>query len=131
MHGLWGRRQNTKFNGVAYVVQRGAEAVYSDAGRRQVKRLVDGYMGNAATIKDKLTAAGLTVYGGDNAPYCWVKCPDGLDSWCLFDKLLHEAGVVCTPGVGFGRCGEGYFRLSAFNSPANVEAALERIGGVI
>ncbi len=114
MHGLWGRRQNTKFNGVAYIVQRGAEAVYSADGRRQVRDLVDGYM--AKFISEALSTAGLTVFGGDNAPYCWVKCPDGIDSWGMFDRLLEQAGVVCTPGVGFGRCGKGYFRLSGFNS---------------
>ncbi len=127
MHGLWGRRQNTKFNGVAYIVQRGAAAVYTDAGKQQIKKLVDGYMTNARLIKSSLTTAGLTVFGGDNAPYCWIRCPEGLDSWQLFDKLLNEAGVVCTPGVGFGKCGEGYFRLSAFNSRSNVETALERV----
>ena len=127
MHKLWSRRQNTKFNGVAYVVQRGAEAVYSEQGQKEVKALVAGYMENARLIKQGLGEAGLTVFGGDNAPYCWVKCPQGVDSWQMFDNLLQKAQVVSTPGIGFGRCGQGYFRLSAFNSRQNVETALKRI----
>jgi LL-diaminopimelate aminotransferase len=131
MHKLWTRRQSTKFNGVGYVVQRGAEAAYSEAGREQIRGLVAGYMANAGLIRDGLTQAGLTVFGGDNAPYAWVKCPDGIDSWGMFDRLLDRAGVVCTPGAGFGRCGEGYFRLSAFNSRENVERAMERVRGAL
>ena len=127
LHKLWTRRQNTKFNGVSYVVQRGAAASYSDEGKRQVRGLVGGYMQNAAIIKASLGKVGLSVFGGDNAPYAWVKCPDGVDSWQMFDRLLEQAHVVSTPGVGFGRCGEGYFRLSAFNSRANVEEAMARV----
>jgi LL-diaminopimelate aminotransferase len=124
---LWNRRQCTKFNGVSYIVQRGAEAVYSDAGQAQVKALVSFYMENAAIIRQELTAAGLAVYGGEQAPYVWVKTPEGVDSWGFFDHLLGKAHVVGTPGSGFGAAGEGYFRLSAFNSRANVEEAMRRI----
>jgi LL-diaminopimelate aminotransferase len=124
---LWNRRQSTKFNGVSYIVQRGAEAVYSDRGQEQVKALVGFYLENAAIIREKLTAAGLTVYGGVNAPYVWVKTPNGLSSWDFFDKLLQNCHVVGTPGSGFGAAGEGYFRISAFNSRANVEEAMKRI----
>ncbi|MFM9109196.1 MAG: LL-diaminopimelate aminotransferase [Prochlorococcaceae cyanobacterium] len=125
--GLWNRRQSTKFNGVSYIVQRGAEAVYSPAGQAQVKGLVEFYMANAALIRRELAAAGLAVYGGEQAPYVWVKTPEGLDSWGFFDHLLERAHVVGTPGSGFGAAGEGYFRLSAFNSRAAVEEAMGRI----
>jgi LL-diaminopimelate aminotransferase len=124
---LWNRRQCTKFNGVSYIVQRGAEAVYSAAGQAQVKALVSFYMENAAIIRQELKAAGLTVYGGEQAPYVWIQTPEGLDSWGFFDHLLGNAHVVGTPGSGFGAAGEGYFRLSAFNSRANVEEAMRRI----
>ncbi len=125
--GLWNRRQSTKFNGVSYIVQRGAEAVYSAEGQTQVKDLVAFYMENAAIIRRELAAAGLQVYGGEQAPYVWLKTPAGLDSWGFFDKLLSQAHVVGTPGSGFGAAGEGYFRLSAFNSRANVDEAMQRI----
>jgi LL-diaminopimelate aminotransferase len=124
---LWNRRQSTKFNGVSYIVQKGAEAVYSDAGKAQIKNLISFYMENAKIIREQLTAAGLAVYGGINAPYVWVKTPDGLSSWDFFDKLLQTVNVVGTPGSGFGAAGEGYFRISAFNSRANVEEAMKRI----
>ena len=124
---LWNRRQSTKFNGVSYIVQRGAEAVYSPEGKAQVKELISFYMENAQIIRTQLTAAGLQVYGGINAPYVWVKTPHGLSSWDFFDKLLTNCHVVGTPGSGFGAAGEGYFRISAFNSRANVEAAMQRI----
>lgn len=124
---LWNRRQSTKFNGVSYIVQRGAEAVYSEAGQAQVRGLIDFYLENAKIICEQLRQAGFTVYGGVNAPYVWVKTPDGLSSWDFFDKLLQGCHVVGTPGSGFGAAGEGYFRISAFNSRANVEAAMERI----
>ena len=124
---LWNRRQCTKFNGVSYIVQRGAEAVYSPEGQSQVKALIAFYMENAAIIRRELTAAGLQVYGGEQAPYVWIKTPEGLDSWGFFDRLLNDAHVVGTPGSGFGAAGEGYFRLSAFNSRANVEEAMTRI----
>ena len=127
LHGLWNRRHCTKFNGVSYIVQRGAEAVYGDAGRAQVKALVDFYLANAAIIRQNMTEAGLDVYGGVDAPYVWVKTPGNMTSWQFFDKLLGEAHVVGTPGSGFGASGEGYFRISAFNSRANVEEAMTRI----
>ncbi len=124
---LWNRRQSTKFNGVSYIVQRGAEAVYSDAGKAQINELVSFYLENAQIIREELTKAGLTVYGGVNAPYVWVKTPEGLSSWDFFDKLLHHVNIVGTPGSGFGAAGEGYFRLSAFNSRDNVIEAMKRI----
>ncbi len=124
---LWNRRQSTKFNGVSYIVQRGAEAVYSPEGQTQIKELVSFYMDNAKIIREQLTAAGLQVYGGTNAPYVWVKTPNGLSSWDFFDKLLHTCNVVGTPGSGFGAAGEGYFRISAFNSRENVNEAMKRI----
>lgn len=124
---LWNRRQSTKFNGVSYIVQRGAEAVYSEEGKKQIAELVKFYLENAQIIREELTKAGLTVYGGVNAPYVWVKTPNGLSSWDFFDKLLHNVNVVGTPGSGFGAAGEGYFRLSAFNSRENVIEAMRRI----
>jgi LL-diaminopimelate aminotransferase len=127
LHGLWNRRHTTKFNGVSYVIQRGAEAVYSEAGRVQVRNLVQFYLDNARILCDGLRAAGLTVFGGVNAPYVWLKTPRGLSSWEFFDELLSQAHLVGTPGSGFGASGEGYFRLSAFNSRANVETAVQRI----
>ena len=127
LHRLWNRRQSTKFNGVSYIVQRGAEAVYSDAGQAQIRDLIRFYLENARIIREKLSAAGITTYGGVNAPYVWVKTPNGLSSWDFFDKLLHTCNVVGTPGSGFGAAGEGYFRISAFNSRANVENAMARI----
>ena len=125
--GLWNRRQSTKFNGVSYIVQRGAEAVYSEQGQAEVKALISFYMENAAIIRRELTAAGLTIYGGEHAPYVWIKTPEGMDSWGFFDHLLNKANVVGTPGSGFGAAGEGYFRLSAFNSRSNVDEAMRRI----
>jgi LL-diaminopimelate aminotransferase len=125
--GLWNRRQSTKFNGVSYIVQRGAEAVYSETGQAEVKALISFYMENAAIIRRELSAAGLTIYGGEHAPYVWIKTPDGIDSWGFFDHLLNKANVVGTPGSGFGAAGEGYFRLSAFNSRKNVDEAMARI----
>ncbi len=127
LHKLWHRRQSTKFNSVSYIVQRGAEAVYTDTGKTQVRELVDFYLANASRLRTGLQGAGYTVYGGTNAPYLWLKTPQGVSSWEFFDKLLHEAHVVGTPGAGFGAAGEGFFRLSAFNRRDNVEAALERI----
>lgn len=128
LHKLWHRRQSTKFNGVSYIVQRGAEAVYSPAGQTQTRELVSFYLENARIIREALTEAGMEVHGGIHAPYVWIKTPAGLTSWQFFDKLLEEAHIVGTPGSGFGACGEGYFRISAFNSRANVEEAMDRIG---
>jgi len=124
---LWNRRQATKFNGVAYVVQRGAEAVYSEEGRRQTRELIDYYMTNARIIREGLRRVGLRAYGGVNAPYIWLKTPDGMDSWAFFDKLLNEVHIVGTPGSGFGPSGAGYFRLTAFGNRENTEEAIAQI----
>ncbi|MDJ0781187.1 MAG: LL-diaminopimelate aminotransferase [Desulfosarcinaceae bacterium] len=125
VHSLWNRRHTTKFNSVSYPVQRAAEAVYTPAGQQQTKALIDGYLVNAKLIREKMTALGFDCIGGENSPYIWV---DGKsDSWTFFDRLLTTAGVVVTPGAGFGRCGEGYIRISAFNSLENVTTALDRI----
>ncbi|MCG6156722.1 LL-diaminopimelate aminotransferase [Rubinisphaera margarita] len=127
LHQLWNRRQSTKFNGVSYVIQKGAEAVYSEAGQQQVKELVSFYLENARLLREGLEKVGIEVYGGVNAPYVWLKTPDELGSWEFFDHLLEKAHLVGTPGSGFGAAGEGYFRLSAFNSRENVEEAVKRI----
>jgi LL-diaminopimelate aminotransferase len=128
LNGLWNRRHTTKFNGVSYPVQRGAAATYTPEGRRQTGEIVRFYLENARLIRAGLTRAGYTVYGGVNAPYIWLRTPAGTSSWDFFDRLLANANVVGTPGSGFGPSGEGYFRLSAFNSRSNVEEAIERIG---
>jgi LL-diaminopimelate aminotransferase len=128
LHALWNRRQTTKFNGVSYPIQRAAAAVFSPAGKAAVDANVATYMQNADIIRGGLEKAGYSVYGGVNAPYIWLKVPGGLTSWQFFDKLLAEAHVVGTPGSGFGSCGEGYFRLSAFGLRENVEEAVARIG---
>ena len=122
---LWGRRQGTKFNGVPYVIQRAAEAVYSEEGKKQVKANIEYYLGNAALIKKGLTAAGFTAFGGENSPYVWVKTPEGMGSWKFFDYLLETYAIVTTPGEGFGRCGEGYIRFSALGSREVAEKAVE------
>lgn len=127
LHSLWSRRQSTKFNSISYVVQRGAEAVYTDEGKAQVRRLVDYYMANARRMREGLSAAGIEVYGGEHAPYLWLRTPGGMTSWDFFDELLNHCHVVGTPGSGYGAAGEGYFRLSAFNSHARVNEALQRI----
>jgi LL-diaminopimelate aminotransferase len=127
LHPLWLRRMTTKFNGVAYIVQRAAEALYSPAGREQVRALVEHYMGNARILREGAAKAGLQVYGGLNAPYIWVRAPQGVASWQCFDRILSEASVVITPGSGFGSQGEGYFRISAFNSRANAEEVARRL----
>ena len=131
LHALWSRRQATKFNGVPYIIQRGAEAVYSDAGRPQIQATIDGYMANAKVIRAAMTHAGLTCYGGVNAPYIWVKAPNGMGSWDFFDKILKEACIVTTPGAGFGPSGEGFVRLTAFNTAENTAAAMERIRAIL
>jgi LL-diaminopimelate aminotransferase len=125
LHPLWNRRQTTKFNGVAYPIQKAAAAIYTPAGRGQCRALTDFYLGNAKMIREAMAKLGLACVGGDNAPYIWVNT--GRDSWEFFDLLLEKAQVVCTPGAGFGRCGEGHVRISAFNSRENVATALERI----
>jgi len=124
---LWNRRQTTKFNGVSYPVQKAAAAVYSDEGWKQISETIDYYMANARIIREGLTAAGITCFGGVNAPYIWLETPEGMSSWDFFDKLLNECHVVGTPGSGFGPSGEGYFRLSAFGDKKNVETAVQRI----
>jgi len=127
VHPIWYRRQTTKFNGVAYVVQRGAEASYSPQGKRAVRKLIKYYLGNAKYMCQRLTASGYKVYGGVNAPYLWLRTPEGEGSWDFFDTLLNKANVVGTPGAGFGAAGEGYLRLSAFNHREAIEEAMDRI----
>jgi len=127
MHELWLRRWNTRSNGVSYPVQRAAEALYSSEGKRQVAALVDHYLTNARLLRAGCEAMDWPVWGGANAPYVWVACPDGLGSWDMFDRMLEEANVVVVPGCGFGRCGEGFFRISAFNSRSNVEEVVRRM----
>lgn len=124
---LWNRRQCTKFNGTSYITQRGAEAVYSTDGQKQVKEIIDYYMENARYMYNSLKEAGFKVYGGINAPYIWLKAPDGMTSWKFFDQLLYEANVVGTPGVGFGPSGEGYLRLTAFGDKEDCMEAMYRI----
>lgn len=124
---LWNRRHTTKFNGVSYITQKGAAAIYTPEGQVQIKELVQYYMNNAAIIRDGLRAAGFKVFGGVNAPYIWLRTPEGYNSWSFFDYLLENANIVGTPGVGFGQCGEGYFRLTAFGSREHTERAIERI----
>ena len=127
LHPLWSRRQSTKFNSVSYPVQKAAEALYTEEGKNQVSSLISHYMENAALLSSACTEIGLSVYGGENAPYVWVACPESVDSWGMFDKMLNEANVVITPGAGFGEAGEGFFRISAFNSKENVETVCERL----
>lgn len=127
LHSLWARRHGTKYNGAPYIVQRAGEAVYSDAGQSQLKEQVAYYMKNAAIIYEGLKSAGYSVSGGVNAPYIWLETPKGMTSWEFFDYLLEQAGVVGTPGSGFGPSGEGYFRLTAFGTYENTVAALRRI----
>lgn len=127
LNAMWARRHGTKYNGAPYIIQRAGEAVYSQAGKAQLKEQVAYYMKNASTIKEGLKEAGYEVYGGVNAPYIWLKTPEGMNSWEFFDYLLEKANVVGTPGSGFGPSGEGYFRLTAFGSYENTTAALERI----
>jgi LL-diaminopimelate aminotransferase len=130
LHPLWNRLMSTKFNGVSYVVQRAAEALYSPEGKQQVAKLIEHYMGNAQILREAAEAVGLPVYGGVNAPYIWVGTPHGISSWEMFDRMLNEANVVITPGSGFGSNGEGFFRISAFNSRANAEEVARRIKAI-
>ena len=131
IHPLWNRRQTTKFNGVSYIVQRGAAAVYSEEGQREVRRLIDFYLTNARLLREGLSDVGIQVYGGVNAPYVWLKTPRNTPSWDFFDQLLQRAHLVGTPGSGFGAAGEGYFRLSAFNSRDSIVEAVERFRRVV
>jgi LL-diaminopimelate aminotransferase len=127
LHSLWHRRWSTKANSVSYPVQRGAEAIYTAEGKEQVRHLIDHYMGNARILREATERARLQVYGGVNAPYIWVQTPAGLTSWQMFDRMLHDLNVVVTPGSGFGACGEGFFRISAFNSRENAEEVARRL----
>ena len=127
LHGLWNRRQSTKFNGVSYPVQRAAEASYTPEGKAAVRGLIAFYLENAAIMHERLAACSYTIFGGVNAPYLWLRTPAGYDSWGFFDHLLQNAHVVGTPGSGFGATGEGFFRLSAFNQRDAVEEAMDRI----
>ena len=129
VHALWNRRHTTKFNGVAYPIQKAAAAIYTDAGKQQTSALINFYLENAKLIREAMTKLGFSCIGGDNAPYIWINT--GRDSWEFFDLLLNQAQVVCTPGAGFGKCGEGHVRISAFNSRENVEAALARIAAAL
>jgi LL-diaminopimelate aminotransferase len=129
IHALWNRRHTTKFNGVSYPVQKAAAAIYTDEGKKQVRAMTDFYLANAALIRTAVQKLGFSCIGGDNAPYIWVNA--GRDSWEFFDLLLNKAQVVCTPGAGFGKCGEGHIRISAFNSRENVEKALDRIAAAL
>ncbi len=124
---LWNRRQTTKFNGVPYIIQQAAAAVYTEEGQKQIKETIDYYMTNASIIREGLKSIGFTVFGGVNAPYIWLKTPKGLSSWGFFDKLLNDVNIVGTPGSGFGPSGEGYFRLTAFGSKENTEEAIHRV----
>jgi len=131
IHPLWHRRFTTKFNGVSYITQRGAAALYSEKGRAEVAALISHYMGNAQILREAVEAAGLKVYGGVNAPYIWVRGPQGVTSWEIFDRMLNEVNIVVTPGSGFGRAGEGYFRISAFNSREKAIEAAARIKAMV
>ncbi len=131
LNALWNRRQSTKFNGVPYIVQRAAEATFSPEGQKQIRETVAYYMENARVIREGLAKAGLEVYGGKNAPYIWFRAPEGTDSWSFFDRLLHEACVVTTPGAGFGPSGEGYIRVTAFGDADATHEAVERILSVL
>ena len=130
VHPLWYRRWSTKANSVSYPVQRGAEALYSSEGRQQVRALIAHYMGNAKILRDACAKIGMEVFGGISAPYIWVRTPAGLTSWQMFDYMLRDLNVVITPGSGFGAQGEGYFRISAFNSRENVEQVARRLQSV-
>lgn len=130
LNALWNRRQCTKFNGCSYITQRAAEAIYSPEGKAQVRRTVAYYMNNARMMREELTAMGYEVFGGTDAPYIWLRTPEGVTSWQMFDRLLHEAAVVTTPGVGFGPSGEGYIRLTAFGRYEDCQEALKRMRGL-
>ena len=131
LNALWGRRQSTKFNGVSYVTQRAAAAIYTEQGKKEIKETIAYYMNNAKIIREGLAAAGIEVFGGVNAPYIWAKTPDGTGSWDFFDILMKDAGVITTPGAGFGPSGEGYIRLTAFGSRESTEEAIRRIEKIL
>lgn len=131
LNAMWNRRQCTKFNGVPYIIQRGAEAVYSPEGKKQVRETIEYYLNNTRIIREGLANCGIEVFGGVNSPYVWAKCPKGIGSWEFFDKLLKEAHVVTTPGAGFGPAGEGYIRLTGFGDVDSTAEAIERIKAVL
>ena len=124
---MWKRRQGTKFNGVSYPVQRAAAAIYTPEGQTQIKAVIDDYLANARIIRDSLIELGFTAFGGVDSPYVWLKVPDGMTSWEFFDELLDKCHIVGTPGAGFGPSGEGYFRLTAFNTLENTKRAMARV----
>ncbi|WP_331520846.1 aminotransferase class I/II-fold pyridoxal phosphate-dependent enzyme [Desulfobacula sp.] len=130
LHSFWQRRQSTKFNGVSYPVQRAAEAIYSDEGKEQVKERIDYYLSNACIVRDVMDELQLSYVGRENSPYIWIH-GNGRDSWDFFDMLLTKAEIVITPGVGFGKCGQDYIRISAFNSRKNVQTAMNRMKKVL
>lgn len=130
LNALWNRRHTTKFNGVSYIVQRAAEAVYSETGKKQIEESIAYYLNNAGIILNGLRNIGITAYGGANSPYVWLKTPKNMDSWEFFDKMLKEVGIVGTPGSGFGVAGQGYFRLTAFNTEENTRTAIDRLAGL-
>ena len=128
---LWLRRQSTKYNGCPYIIQRGAQAIYTEQGKREVKAVIDHYLENARIIREGLAEAGLTVYGGVNSPYVWAATPDGIGSWEFFDRLLQQGNVVTTPGAGFGPSGEGYIRLTGFGDTEQTKQAVSRIKAML
>ena len=130
LNAMWVRNRTTKTNGVSYIVQRGAEAVFTDEGLRETRENIEYYKRNAAVLMETLDRCGIEYFGGRNAPYIWMKCPDGMGSWELFDFLLEKAQIVGTPGEGFGRCGEGYFRLSTFGDAEDTKEAAKRIAAL-
>ncbi|MCI9128866.1 MAG: LL-diaminopimelate aminotransferase [Eggerthellaceae bacterium] len=131
LNAMWNRRQTTKFNGASYIIQKGAAAIYTPEGKRQVEQAISGYLANAKVIRDGLESCGLEVYGAQNSPYIWCKTPDGMGSWDFFNKLLEEANVITTPGAGFGPAGEGYIRLTGFGDPEQTKEAVTRIKKVL
>ena len=131
LHSMWVRNRTTKTNGVSYIIQKGAAAVFTEEGQKQIQENIKVYKQNAACLMDALDQLGLWYCGGKNAPYIWMKCPEGMGSWDLFDELLEKAQVVGTPGEGFGACGEGYFRFSTFGSPEETLEAARRIVAVL
>lgn len=131
LNAMWNRRQTTKFNGASYIIQKGAAAIYTPEGARQVEEVIAGYLANAKVIRDGLEACGLEVYGAQNSPYVWCKTPEGMGSWDFFNKLLEEAHVITTPGAGFGPAGEGYIRLTGFGDPDQTKEAVKRIQAIL
>ena len=131
LNAMWNRRQTTKFNGASYIIQKGAAAIYTPEGARQVEEVIAGYLANAKVIRDGLEACGLEVYGAQNSPYVWCKTPEGMGSWDFFNELLEKAHVITTPGAGFGPAGEGYIRLTGFGDPDQTKEAVKRIQAIL